>query len=61
MKLADARWVINQIEGKSYNYMKSWGMSTIREAIRTIQNRQSSTKDDKSCADIILNNMLGKE
>lgn len=61
MKLIDARWVINQVDGKGYRYMKSWGMSTIREAIRTIQNRQSSTNDDKFRADVILNNILRKE
>ena len=61
MKLVDARWVINQVEGKDYNYMRLWGISTIREAIRTIYNRRSSTADDRSRVDIILNNILRKE
>ena len=61
MKLIDARLVINQVEGKSYRYIKSWGISTVREAIRTIYNRRSSTADDRSRVDIILNNILRKE
>ena len=41
--------------------MKLWGISIVREAIRTIQNRQSSTNGDRLNAEILLNNILRKE
>ena len=61
MKLNEARDIINQVDSKSYWWMKAWGISTIREAIRTIQDRKASTKSDKYRADVILNNILRKE
>ena len=61
MKLSDARDIISQVESKSYGWMKAWGMSTIYEAIRTIQDRKSSTESDRHRVDIILNNILRKE
>jgi len=34
MKLTDAQQVIQEVSGKQYSWLKAWGLSIIREAIR---------------------------
>lgn len=51
MRLADAQAIIREVQGKSYTWLSHWGISTIREAIRTIYNRASSTDADKELAE----------
>ena len=46
MTLKEAQGIIREVEGRSYWYLKEWGLSIIKEAIRTIRNRKSSTKVD---------------
>lgn len=46
MRLVDAQSVIRQVSGKQYSWLVAWGLSIIREAIRTICNRKSSTDAD---------------
>lgn len=53
MKLTDARSYLRQVDGQSYSYMKAWGLSIIKEAIRTIYNRKSATDSDIAMADRI--------
>jgi len=51
MKLAEAQSIIREVRGKSYSWLKAWGPSIIREAIRTIENRASSTPADREFAE----------
>jgi len=53
MTLKDAQSIIRQVHGKSYSWLYQWGLSTIREAIRTIYNRKSSTAADLELAEDI--------
>jgi hypothetical protein len=46
MRLIDAQSTLKEVSGKSYTWLQQWGLSTIREAIRTINDRQSSTDAD---------------
>lgn len=46
MRLAEAQEIIREVDGKSYGWLKAWGLGWINEAIRTIQNRKSATDAD---------------
>lgn len=46
MKLKDAQGFVRELEGKSYWYLKEWGISTVKEAIRTIWNRKGASRLD---------------
>lgn len=50
MKLVDAQSIIRQVQGRSFSWLKSWGLGTIKEAIRTIENRVSATNADREYA-----------
>ncbi len=50
MKLVDAQSTIRQVQGKSFSWLKSWGLGTIKEAIRTIEDRVSATDADREYA-----------
>jgi len=50
MKLVEAQSVIRQVQGKGFSWLKSWGLGTIKEAIRTIENRTSATTADREYA-----------
>ncbi len=39
MTKIEAVKILNQIHGKQYSYIKDWGLSTVKEAVRTLQNR----------------------
>jgi len=47
MRLADAQEIIREVHGKSYSWLREWGLGTIKEAIRTIENRVSATDADR--------------
>ena len=51
MKLVEAREILQEVDGRSHNYLKQWGLSLIREAVRTVKDRKSATQDDKLRAD----------
>ena len=53
MTLTEAQSVIRQVSGKQYPWLKAWGLSTIREAIRTIYARKSATDADVELAEDI--------
>ncbi len=53
MRLEDARSIFKEVDGRSYSWLKQWGLSTICEAIRTVRNRASSTKADLLLAEQI--------
>lgn len=53
MKLVEAQKIIRQVDGKSYSYLKEWGISTVKEALRTILDRVSSTQADVEIAQAI--------
>ena len=55
MRLIDARQYLKEVDSKGYWYLKSWGLSTIRESIYTVRNRQSSTKQDLLLAENVNN------
>ena len=46
MRLTDAQSILKETSGKSYTWLTQWGLSLIREAIRTVHNRQSATDAD---------------
>ena len=51
MKLQEARETLRQVDGKGYNWLKVWGMSTIREALRTVFSRKAATIEDRQLAE----------
>jgi hypothetical protein len=51
MRLDYAKWILRQVDGKSATYMRQWGASSIKEAVRTVRDRVSSTREDHECAD----------
>ena len=61
MKLSDANNILISEGCRDFSYLKEWGLSTIREAIKTVYNRKSSTKEDLERAEMveakILNNI----
>ena len=53
MTLIEAQAVLQEVSGKQYSWLKSWGLSTIREAIRTVNARKASTDADMERAENI--------
>jgi hypothetical protein len=51
MKLKQAEEIINETWGKSYEYWQQWGLSTIREAVRTVLDRKTASKEIKELAE----------
>lgn len=43
MKLEEAQSIIRQVNGKSYTWLRAWGLSTIRSAIRVIYHNHNRT------------------
>ena len=60
MKLKDAQSVLKEVSGKSYSWLQQWGLSIIREAIRTVHNRQSAIAADIERAQDIQNKITRK-
>lgn len=60
MRLEEAQNTIRQVHGKGYSWLKAWGLSTIREAIRTIYNRKSSTSADIELAEDVERKLYRK-
>ena len=50
MRLDEAQSIIREVNGKSYSWLKAWGLGYIKAAIRTIENRASATKIDREYA-----------
>lgn len=53
MKLVDALMVLQHVDGKDKRWMHQWGSGTIREAIRTVNDRASATGQQKQKAERI--------
>lgn len=53
VKLTEAQSVIREVRDHSYWWMKEWGLSIIKEAIRTIRDRQSATDTDLEHAESV--------
>lgn len=53
MRLEESRSVLREVDGKGYSWLKQWGLSTVREAIRTVRSRVSATKADLLLAEQI--------
>jgi len=60
MRLDEAQTIIRQTSGKSYSWMRQYGLSWIREAIRTIQDRKSATETDHEYADAAADKIARK-
>lgn len=60
MKLSEAQSIIREIQGRSYTWLEAWGLGWIREAIRTIENRQSSTDADRELAADVRRKLVRK-
>ncbi len=50
MRLTEAQATVREVSGKQYDWLKAWGLGTIKEAIRTIQDRASATDADRELA-----------
>lgn len=50
MRLTDAQSVIREVHTKNYSWLKAYGISTVREAVRTIRDRKAATPEDKEIA-----------
>ena len=61
MRLEEAERVLEEVEGKSYRYLKEWGLSTVREAIRTVKDRKAATDSDLNRADSLLEHIYRGE
>ena len=46
MRLVDAQSILKETSGKTYAWLAQWGLSTIREAIRTVNDRCAATSAD---------------
>lgn len=46
MSLNEAIQVLHEVHGQQYSWLKAWGLSTIRSAIRIVLNRKSASKED---------------
>jgi len=53
MTLNEAQKIIREVNDKSYWYLKEWGLSIVKEAIRTIRSRKSSTEIDLDYATVV--------
>lgn len=51
MRLTEAQSIIREVHGKSYSWLKSWGLSYIGEAVYTIRNRVGATAADREYAE----------
>ena len=51
MRLADAQTIIRQASGRTYTWLNRYGLSTIKESIRTIEDRMSATDVDREYAE----------
>ncbi len=51
MRLQDAQEIVHELEGKSYHYLKQWGLPLAREAVRTIRDRKTAPRYDKAMAE----------
>jgi hypothetical protein len=54
MRLTDAQSIVREVHTKNYSWLKAYGISTVREAVYTIQNRKSATPDDREIAGDIV-------
>ena len=61
MKIVDARWTLTEVRDRDYQWLKFWGLSTIKEAIRTIRDRKSATTQDLQRAEQISTIILLKQ
>ena len=50
MRLQEAQEIVHELDGKPYRYLKQWGLSLAREAVRTIRYRKTATRYDKAVA-----------
>lgn len=51
MRLADAQSILREVDGRSYSWLKAWGLGTVKEAIRTVEDRISATGADRERAE----------
>lgn len=50
MKLAEAQEILEEVQGRSYSWLRSWGLSFVSTAVRTVENRKSATDADRERA-----------
>lgn len=50
MRLAEAQSIVREVDGRSYSWLQNWGLSLIKEAIRTIEDRKAATEADRERA-----------
>lgn len=60
MRLIEARSIIHQVSGNTYPWLKAWGMSLIKAAVYTIENRVSATDEDRELAEGVNRKILRK-
>ena len=52
MTLTEATKILKGVDGRDYGFLKDWGISTIREAIRTTRNRKSTKEENERATQI---------
>ena len=60
MKLSEAQSIIREVHGKSYTWLKAWGLGWVGEAIRTIEARKSATDGDRELAADVRRKLVRK-
>jgi len=53
MTLEGARRLLTTVEGRNAWWIRDYGLSSVREAIRVVRNRKSSTQQDHAQADAV--------
>jgi hypothetical protein len=60
MRLEEAQSTIREVHGKSYTWLKAWGLGWIGEAVRTIKARKSATERDRELAADVRRKLVRK-
>lgn len=51
MRLIEAREILKQTQGRSYSWLRSWGLGLVSAAVRTVEDRKSASSADREMAE----------
>jgi len=60
MTLEEANDYLAEVHGKGYAFLEQWGLSIIRESIRTVYSRKSAADDMLARAEAVESVVLSK-
>jgi len=52
--------VLKEMDGRQYQYIKDWGLSTVQEAVRTLNYRKNLTREESELQERIQNKLFRK-